>query len=309
MISNKIVKASYSGNGVTRQWGIPFSYTDISQICVALLENDVQTILDSNDFTVNTGSGVVVYPKSIDDAPIAEGVVLVIFRSTDITQLSDLTNQGGAWPETIEASLDKLTLIAQEHNEKLGRAVLSYITGGTTAEEMIEQIHNDRLATQQDMLTTKGYKEETAATLASTISQAANYISQGQSLLDSTVFAATNYVSQGQSLLNSTVSAAQTGQNYMNQTQAYKDDARSSANAASASADTANEYAQHAVSASAGSEHWAQLAYDYTDALRHALGNMFEYDANADIQLVEDPLTGTDPSWELDSNNDVMPVA
>ncbi|WP_027405469.1 hypothetical protein [Anaerovibrio sp. RM50] len=287
MISNKIVKASYSGNGVTRQWGIPFAYTDASQICVALLEDDVQTILDSNDFTVNTGSGVVVYPKSNDDDPIAAGVVLVVFRDTDITQLSDLTNQGGAWPETIEASLDKLTLIAQEQNEKLGRAVLSDITGGTTAEEMIEQIHEDRLATHQDMLTTKGYKEDVAADLALSISAR-----------------------------DTTISYAGDAEGYKDQAHHYMTVAQNNANAAQNAATAAQGYAQsasdsadQAVNASEGSEHWAQLAYEYTDPLRHALGNMFEYDANGDVQLVEDPLTGTDPSWELDTNNDVMPVA
>ena len=141
MISNKIVKASYLGNGVTRQWGIPFSYTDTSQICVALLENDVQTILDSNDYTVNTGSGVVVYPKTNDDPPIAAGVVLVVFRDTDITQLSDLTNQGGAWPETIENSLDKLTQIAQEQGEALERSVKVYISSDEKPEELITNLY------------------------------------------------------------------------------------------------------------------------------------------------------------------------
>ena len=79
--------------------------------------------------------------------------------------------------------------------------------------------------------------------------------------------------------------------------------------AAQAAASSASDSASQAAASAGGSQHWADLAYNYTDQLRHALGNMFEYDANADIQLVEDPLTGTDPSWELDSNNDVMPVA
>lgn len=83
-------------------------------------------------------------------------------------------------------------------------------------------------------------------------------------------------------------------------------DAKIAAQNASQSASDALDLAN---TAAGGSEHWAELAYLYTDALRHALGNMFEYDANADIQLVEDPLTGTDPSWELDSNNDLQPVA
>ncbi|WP_159446740.1 hypothetical protein [Anaerovibrio lipolyticus] len=108
---------------------------------MALLENDVQTILDSNDFTVNTGSGVVVYPKTNDDPPIAAGVVLVVFRDTDITQLSDLTNQGGAWPETIETSLDKLTQIAQEQGEALERSVKVSISSDENPEELMTNLY------------------------------------------------------------------------------------------------------------------------------------------------------------------------
>ena len=52
MISNTTIKASYAGNGLTRQFSIPFEYTSTSQICVALNEEDEETILDSDDFPV-----------------------------------------------------------------------------------------------------------------------------------------------------------------------------------------------------------------------------------------------------------------
>ncbi len=83
MISNTTIKASYAGNGLTRQFSIPFEYTSTSQIYVALNEEDEETVLDSDDFAINTGSGVVIYPKSVDDPPIGVGVTLSVYTQKE----------------------------------------------------------------------------------------------------------------------------------------------------------------------------------------------------------------------------------
>ena len=138
MITNQTVKARYAGNGINRRWGIPFQYTDVNQICITVVENETERVLDPSEFTVSTETGAVTYPKSADDPALKTGATLVVYRSTNVTQESDLTNQGGAWPETIEAGLDKLTAIAQEHKEHLGRAILTTIGSNKTAEEYIK---------------------------------------------------------------------------------------------------------------------------------------------------------------------------
>ena len=138
MITNQTVKARYAGNGINRRWGIPFQYTDVNQICITVVENETERVLDPSEFTVSTETGAVTYPKSADDPALKTGATLVVYRSTNVTQESDLTNQGGAWPETIEADLDKLTAIAQEHKEHLGRAILTTIGSNKTAEEYIK---------------------------------------------------------------------------------------------------------------------------------------------------------------------------
>ena len=103
-----------------------------------MVENETERVLDPSEFTVSTETGAVTYPKSADDPALKTGATLVVYRSTNVTQESDLTNQGGAWPETIEAGLDKLTAIAQEHKEHLGRAILTTIGSNKTAEEYIK---------------------------------------------------------------------------------------------------------------------------------------------------------------------------
>lgn len=95
---------------------------------------------------------------------------------------------------------------------------------------------------------------------------------------------------------------------YAANVQTNVDAAAASAQAAAGSAQAAANSAQSASNAQGGAEHWAGLAYEYTEPLRRALNNMFEYDENADVQLVANPLEGSDPGWEVDENGDLMPV-
>ena len=46
MITNQTVKARYAGNGINRRWGIPFQYTDVNQICITVVENETERVLD-----------------------------------------------------------------------------------------------------------------------------------------------------------------------------------------------------------------------------------------------------------------------
>lgn len=277
MISNLNVKATYNGNGLTRAFPITFAFTDKSQIYAVLGDG---TEIDQTDFTVDTRALTVTYPKSNDDPALATGETITIYRVTDKTQQADLTNQGGAWPETIESSLDKLTQIVQEMDEELDRSIKVPMYGNESAEEYIEQMHNDRLAVDADTALVLQYKNDAAASA----SKAHNCKDAALLSAATASSAATTAVSNAQAAIDANT-------------------------AAQAAAQSAGNSASQAATSAGGSQHWADLAYQYTELLRHALGNMFEYDENADIQLVEDPLTGTDPSWELDSNNDLQPVA
>lgn len=295
MIPSQSTKIIYLGDGTTTSFPFNFKYSAGDDVKVAIYEvaTDTTTVLE-RDYFVDTNANIVKYPGyppgeepalSDQPEPLPSGYKLVIYRETPITQEVDL---GTKYPlSTLEKMDDKAILICQELAEQLSRCIMARIGSTTTAEELIEQIHNDRLATQQDMLTTKGYKEDVAADLALSISAR-----------------------------DTTISYAGDAEGYKDQSQHYMTVAQNNANAAQNAANMAQGYAQsasdsanQAANASEGSEHWAHLAYEYVEPLRHALGNMFEYDANGDIQIVEDPLTGTDPSWELDSNNDLQPVA
>lgn len=138
MISNTTVQKTYEGNGVTNMWPIPFSYESASQIRVLITTNSIETAIPSSDYTVNESSKSILYPKS--GSPITADTMITIYRDTAITQEIDLTNQGGAWPETIEAGLDKLTEIAQELNEIVSRCLKVKISSGDDPEAITSNL-------------------------------------------------------------------------------------------------------------------------------------------------------------------------
>lgn len=150
-----VIKGIYRGNGVNRNWTIPFEYNDTSQICVTLTtyaDGDyTYEVIDSADYTINTGAQTVTYPKTGID-PISSSQYVTVWRATDLLQLMDLTNQGGAWPETIEASVDKLHQIVQELSEGLSRTLKVDIGDPETPE--------------QKLLDLQTYVAETAASAA-----------------------------------------------------------------------------------------------------------------------------------------------
>jgi len=145
-----VIKGIYQGNGVTRRFAIPFEYNDTAQIFVTVTTYDdgdyTYRVLDNTEFTIDEDSVEIVYPKSADDTPISNSQYLTVWRDTDLLQLIDLTNQGAAWPDSIEGSLDKLHQIVQELAEGLSRALKVDIGDPQTPDEKLIAIQDYVLA-------------------------------------------------------------------------------------------------------------------------------------------------------------------
>ena len=145
-----VIKGVYQGNGLTRRFVIPFEYTDTSQICVTITtysEGDyTYRVLASTDYTIDTVAKEIIYPTSEMAEPIPSSQYLTVWRDTDLLQLMDLTNQGAAWPDSIEAALDKLTQIVQELNEGLSRSLKVDIGDPQTPEQKLLDMQDYVLA-------------------------------------------------------------------------------------------------------------------------------------------------------------------
>ena len=114
----------YSGNGTTTVFSYTFEVQDETHLVVTLADaSGVETVQVLNtDYTVsgvgNANGGQV----TMSAAP-AVGYTLTLSRNIPITQEVDLENRRSVAPEVLEDAYDKLTQIAQDLSEQVGRAV------------------------------------------------------------------------------------------------------------------------------------------------------------------------------------------
>lgn len=118
-VQNDLNKHIYEGNGVARVWPVTFSVLDAShiQVWVTLSGQAPVRVTGNAEITPNQ----VEYPVTGDPLPV--GARLTILREIPLTQLVDWVNQGPFYAETLEAALDKVTMICQQLQEALGRCV------------------------------------------------------------------------------------------------------------------------------------------------------------------------------------------
>lgn len=163
MIDSVVTKVLYVGDGQTTVFPFPFPFDDASDVKVRIYNEETQNEQPvTKDFYLDEEAHAVVYPGYApgQEPPderrppiLGEKQRLAIYRETPVTQLVDLGNK---YPlPTVEKLSDKLTMVVQEIEEKLGRCIMSYITDSKTAEEIIDQIHADSLnaATQAESAT------------------------------------------------------------------------------------------------------------------------------------------------------------
>lgn len=115
MITGQTVKNTYQGDGVNREFTITFEFTDASQVKFKVNGEAVET-----NFALNTVAKTLTYPTVASELdPLTSEDEIEIYRDTEITQDIEFNNGGPLNAKTIEDGLDKLTMIAQELNNKI----------------------------------------------------------------------------------------------------------------------------------------------------------------------------------------------
>jgi len=123
-VSSSTARVSYSGNGVTVAFAVPFYFLSNSHLAVTLrASTGVETpqVLGT-DYTV-TGAGVLTGGTVTMTTAPASGATLVIVRSVPLTQETDLQPNDRLPAETLEQTVDKLTMITQQIDEATDRAI------------------------------------------------------------------------------------------------------------------------------------------------------------------------------------------
>ena len=113
-VSSQTNKVIYIGNGVAKEFAIPFSFLEKEHLKVRQKKNDIQT--ERADWTVKNGNLVfAIAPES--------GAEIAIVREVPLTQETDYRDNEILHAETLERCFDKLTMQVQQLAEKSARAV------------------------------------------------------------------------------------------------------------------------------------------------------------------------------------------
>ncbi len=132
-VSSTQTRVSYSGNGTTTAFAVPFYFLANSDLLVILRSSagvETTQVLDTN-YTV-TGAGVLTGGTVTMTSAPASGVTVVISRAAPYTQTTDLLPNDRLPAESIETALDKATMLAQQLDEVSDRSIKFPVSDSTS---------------------------------------------------------------------------------------------------------------------------------------------------------------------------------
>jgi hypothetical protein len=123
-VSSTTSKASYSGNGTTTAFTVPFYFLEAADVQVILRSSaGVETVQAlTTNYTV-AGAGVTSGGTVTMLVAPAAGTTLTILRNIEATQETDLVPNDRLPAETLEVALDKATMLIQQLDEEAGRSL------------------------------------------------------------------------------------------------------------------------------------------------------------------------------------------
>ena len=128
-LTSSTAKVSYAGNGSTTVFAVTFRFLANSHVEAILRDAaGAETVwTESTHYTLEgegeAAGGTLTVLTDPDDHTPASGETLVIRRQVPVTQETDYSENDSFPAETHEEALDKLTMLAQQTDEALTRAV------------------------------------------------------------------------------------------------------------------------------------------------------------------------------------------
>lgn len=130
MISNTKVKTQAVANGSSTVFPFDFMLLDRNHL-VVYLDDELQESGYATSGIGNSSGGLVIF----DTAP-APGTIVTFYRKVSIRQLTDYIANDNFPAETHERALDILTMIAQEHENGIGRSIRAGLLDDSTLDEL-----------------------------------------------------------------------------------------------------------------------------------------------------------------------------
>ncbi len=162
-VSSQTNKVIYIGNGIAKEFAIPFLFLEQRDVKVTQKLNDIQT--ERTDWTVENGN--IVFKAAPES-----GAEIAIVREVPLTQETDYRDNEILHAETLERNFDKLTMQVQQLKEQLDRAVTVDVFDDTQAASLIPSIRKAVSDCAEAVKTAKALKAETNDLLSAATRQA-----------------------------------------------------------------------------------------------------------------------------------------
>ena len=136
-ISSSTRTVAFTGNGLASVFAFAFKVfaaTDLMVVVADTSGNQTTKILNT-DYSVSLNADQNGSPGgsiTLTAGALATGYTLVITTNVPNTQGTDLSNGGGFYPEVITTALDRLTVLVQQLQAQLNRALLIPIADPST---------------------------------------------------------------------------------------------------------------------------------------------------------------------------------
>jgi hypothetical protein len=133
-VSSTTTKASYSGNGSTTVFAVPFYFLQNADLLVILRSAagvETTQVLGTN-YTL-TGAGNENGGSLTMTVAPPTGTTLTILRNAAATQETDLLPNDRLPAESLETALDKLTMLVQQLDEESARSIKFAVTDASTS--------------------------------------------------------------------------------------------------------------------------------------------------------------------------------
>lgn len=141
----------FLGDGSTGPFSFAFYMpvgSESSVVAVVADPNGAETTLDYGDsgldYSVDLNSDQSIDPGGIVTLtnPLLVGYKLVLTSAVPNLQPTDITNLGGFYQELVTSALDRVTVLTQQADEKINRAVKVPISSTITPDDLINQLTN-----------------------------------------------------------------------------------------------------------------------------------------------------------------------
>ncbi|MFV0349535.1 MAG: discoidin domain-containing protein [Halodesulfovibrio sp.] len=136
-VSSRVTVHTYAGNGTQTEWPVLFPLFSPQDV------KAIRTGADGLDTLLTYGTDYTVTPLEFGGTclcSLGNGERLTLFLDLEPVQEVDLSNTGILAPEILERGLDRLTLLAQQQQEQIGRCVQIGRTSGLSPADLLTSI-------------------------------------------------------------------------------------------------------------------------------------------------------------------------